>query len=101
MTELPLAMLAVFHRDPEHAFEHRHQLALRRSDDRAGDLGLLPEDLPVKFFGCVSAIELGLARTPLAAGEKFAKRHIDATNPGRECRVRALQRRDLRLAQEK
>src|SRR5438045_4083391 len=41
MPELPLTVLAIFLGHREYRFEHRHQLTLRRSDDRVGYFGLL------------------------------------------------------------
>src|SRR5436305_13138311 len=61
VTELPLAVLALLLRRLDHVPEHREEGLLRRRDDRVRDLGLLPEDPPVRLLRPGCAVHLGLA----------------------------------------
>ena len=84
----------------DHPPQHREQLLLRRRDDRVRDLGLLPEDPPVRLLRPRRAVHLGLARRAVPARRDIRRARIDAAHPLREDRVRPLQRGHLRTAEE-
>src|SRR5947208_3353567 len=74
--ELPLTVLALLLRRIDHVTEHREQRLLRRRHDRVGDLGLLPEDPPVRLLRRRRAVHLGLAGGTISACEILAQLEI-------------------------
>src|SRR6266550_2700853 len=74
--KVKLGALAVPARYGEHRLENRHQLPLRRRHNRAGDLRLLPENLPVRLLGRLYTIQFRLSCVTLAAREKVAQWHV-------------------------
>src|SRR5689334_24449697 len=83
-SELPLAVLPVRLRNPHDLLEQREELLLRGSDDRVGDLRLLPEDLPVRLLSGLHAVQFGLPRTTLPTREELPERHVECPHLRRE-----------------